>query len=229
MKNIRNVLIGAVLLAFIGFTAYTLLPKPSDQPVEKKATLLEFKVVKNDLQQWEIDKYTNEFADLKNKLEANPDNFDNLMALGQIKKYVGDYPGAEAVWVRVGELRPFNSTSFGDLADLYVNFTKEYDKAEQAYQVAITNSLGEDKNVYFQRNFYYFYKDYIKDDQKAEQTLIKGIEANPKSGELHILLGIFYKDRGKTAQAIEQYEQGLALSPDNDAARQELNALKRQQ
>lgn len=227
MKNIRNIVIAAIVLVFIGFAAYTLRPKPNTPPAASVSSLLEFKIVKTDMQAWEINKYTTEFASLKTALEANPESFDDLMALGQIKKYVGDYAGAEAVWLRVSELRPLNSTSFGDLADLYVNFTKEYDKAELAYQVAIENSMGEEKNVYFQRNFYYFYKDYVKDDQKAEQTLIKGIEANPKSGELHILLGIFYKERGKTAQAIEQYEQGLALSPDNGAARQELAELKK--
>jgi len=227
MKNIRSALVAVLVVLLVGFVVYTLWPKPGVPPAEKQSTLLEFKIIKADLQQWEINKYTTEFASLKTALEANPESFDDLMALGQIKKYVGDYAGAEQAWLRVSELRPKNSTSFGDLADLYVNFTKDYGKAEQAYQVAIVNSMGEEKNIYFQRNLYYFYKDYLKDDQKAEQALRGGIAANPMSGELHILLGIFYKDRDMIPQAIEQYEQGLALSPDNDAARQELAELKK--
>ena len=229
-RIIKNIIVAVLGLALVGFTAYVLfVPKNASEPVDPTAALLTLKIVNPNLEQWETDQYTSEFADIKAILEANPNGLDGWLKLGQIKKYVGDYAGAEAVWIHAGELRPKNSTSFHNLADLYVNFIKDYAKAEAAYRVAIANSLGEEKNPYFYRNFYSLYKDYLKDDQKAEATLLQGITDNPTSSDLQLLLGIFYKEKGSIDQAIEHYEQGIALSlVDNLAAEQELAELKRQ-
>ena len=224
-----NIIIIAAVLALAGFTVYSLLPKSTDEPADPQATLLEFKILKTDLEQWEIDQYVKEFAGVKAALENDPENSQALLQLGQLKQYAGDYAGAEAAWIRAGEVRPRNSTSFGNLAGLYVNFMHAYAKAEAAYRVAIANSQGEEKNAYFYRNFYSLYQDHLKDDQKAEATLLQGIADNPKSSDLHILLGIFYRERGQPDQAILHYEQGIALSPvENRAAEQELAELKRQ-
>ncbi len=211
-----------ILLIVIGAIIYYLWPQKEQEEVD----LFEFKVLTKDLDNQLIERYANQFDLVKQAIEKNPDYLNAWLQLGMIKKTIGDYRGAEKAWVKAGEIRPKNSTSFGNLADLYANFLQDYDKAIIAYQTAITNSEGEAKNASFYRNFYYFYLYNLGDKTKAEQTLLEGIENNPASSELVVLLASFYQDEGNVSKAIEYYEKALALDPKDEVVEEELEKLK---
>ena len=220
MKFIISLIILALV---IGVIVYSLWPK---QAAEEGDSLLSFKIVSQDLSEEEKADYLNKFQAAKTSLEQNPDNFTLWLSLGTLKKYAGDYEGAEKVWIYVGEIRPKNSISFGNLADLYTNFLKDYDKAISAYQTAIANSVGEAGNARFYRNFFEFYLYYLNDKAAAESILLEGIEKNPANSELPILLAGFYRDEGNKQKAIEYFEKALALDPQDDLVKAELKKLK---
>ncbi len=225
-KLIRNLVLLIIVVVVVGFIGYYIWPK---QIVEREKTLadyLQFNIVRIDLDESQIAEYKKEFEVVKASLEQREDQLEGWLWLGSLKKRVGDYQGAEEAWIKAGEIRPLNSPSFGNLADLYSNFTKEYDKVEAVSRKAIENSLGEDKNVYFYRNFYDFYRYYLQDNEKAAAILLEAIQNNPQSGELLIVSAQFYRDTGDKQKAVDYYEQALELNPDNEAAAQELAELK---
>ena len=136
-------------------------------------------------------------------------------------------PKTEEAWIKAGEVRPLNSTSFNNLADLYTNFTKEYDKAESVFFVTVKNSSGEPQNPGFYRNFYSFYIYNLEDLNKAEAILLEAITVNPNAAELYALLGYFYRDeKGNDAKAIEYFEKNLILNSSNDQVKKDLDKLR---
>jgi len=218
-KSYLILIVVIILLAVIGYYGFTKYQE-SSQP-----DYFELNFVNENLEQWQIDKYTQEFEEIKVALQENEDYLNNWLSLGRIKKQVGDYKGAEEAWIKAGQVRPSNSTSFNNLADLYANFTKEYDKAEAAWLQAIENSIGEDINRTFYRSLFYFYRDNLKDLEKAENILLEGITINPKS-DLLTLAGMFYKDQGDNQKAIKYFEEYLKYNPDNELVKKELDKLK---
>jgi len=215
---VKNLVLVLILLLLISGLIYYFWPKT---PLDPYANIFEFKIVKTDLTDFEKDKYQKQFEAAVLALTEQPDQLDGWLTLGRVKKNLGDFKGAELSWFKANEYRPKNSISFGNLADLYTNFTKEYDKAEAAYIQAIQNSLGEEHNAALYRNFYSFYFYNLEDNQKAEATLKEGIENNPGSSELLVLLADFYKKTSQNDQAIEYYQKALTLDPERAGELQE--------
>lgn len=225
-KKINFLVSLVIFLLVLGGLIYYLWPKNINEEQAKLDDLLEFKIVKNDMAPELLEKYKNEFDKIKEVLIKDHDNFWALLEIGIVKKYLGDFQGTEAAWLKVNELSPKNSTSFSNLADLYANFIKDYEKAIPMYQIAIANSLGEPKNIMFYRNFYEFYRYYLKNDQKAEDILLEGLANNSKSSELLAVLASFYRDNGDKQKALEYFKQALEFDPKNEAIQNEIKKLK---
>lgn len=224
-KKINLVLFVAGLLALVGLVGFYFLS--SQKTVIEIPKYFEFTIVDTDLPEDKIEKFTQRFNDAKASLEVDPDDFQSWLLLASAKKQVGDYKGAEEAWIKAGEISPLNSTSFNNLADLYTNFTKEYDKAESAFFVTVKNSSGEPQNPGFYRNFYSFYLYNLEDLDKAEAILLEAIFINPNSADLLALLGYFYRDeRGNDAKAIEYFEKNLVLNPSNAQVKKDLDKLR---
>ena len=129
--------------------------------------------------------------------------------LGTIKKVIGDYQGAEAAWLKANEINPKNSISFAALGELYGFELKQPVKAEQMYLIAIANEPDE-------MNWYL----------NLSEILLKGLQALPGNVTLTANLATYYKDINDIPRAIEWYEKLLKISPGNEAAKQDLAALK---
>lgn len=224
-KQIKLVLSIIITLIIVGGASFYL--SRGGASVEEESDYFTFKVMNEDLSQFKIDQFTEKFENAKAAVELNPDDFNFWVVLGSAKKQVGDYKGAEEIWIHAGEIRPLNSTSFNNLADLYTNFTKEYDKAESAHFITVQNSAGEPQNPGFYRNFYSFYLYNLENLDKAEVILLEAIAVNPNSAELYALLGYFYRDqRDDTTKAIEYFEKNLELNPDNTQVKKDLDKLR---
>lgn len=226
-KNSKaSLIISLVVLIFVvGLTAYYLLPEDfgKKSSAEDYFTLT---VMSDDVTQEQEAKLRETLLTLKQAIENNPDFVNFWFDVGLIKKQVGDYRGAEAAWVKAGEIRPANSTSFGNLADLYANFLHEYDKAEEAYKTAISNSAGEAKNILFYRHYAEFAFNRLSDAEKTVSILLEAAEKNPDSSEPLIMLADFYQDQGDNDKAIEYYEKALEIDPEDDLVRDELEKLR---
>lgn len=61
---------------------------------------------------------------------------------------------------------------------------------------------------------------------RAERHFVAALEANPEDTELRYLLATYYRQRGLADRAIGQLKSLLAVHPDHDRARRDLNALE---
>jgi len=138
----------------------------------------------------------------KNKLDVNA-----WIILGNMRKQAGDYTGAAAAWQYVSIISPTNIVSFNNLGDLYMNFLKDYPKAESNYLIQIKNK-SDDANAY--RSLFTLYSElYKKGTSSAEDILKKGIVANTKAIDLQVTLADYYKSQGRTAEAKAAYEAAI--------------------
>lgn len=73
------------------------------------------------------------------QLKKEPTRVDIWLKLGLTFKLAGQYKEAETAWRYVAEASPesIDYVAWGNLGDLYLNFTHEYAKAEAAYRQAL--------------------------------------------------------------------------------------------
>lgn len=161
----------------------------------------------------------------KEKLQKNPDDFDSWLYLGVLKKGISDYEGARDIFVYAGQIRPKSSIPFANLADLYGYFLNEPPKAEEAIKKAISNDPN-DYNFYFSLADIYRYK--FPDGEKLyEQTMMEAMQKFPDNPNIVARLASYYRETSQMQKAIEWYEKLIKIFPNNEAARRDLEELRK--
>ena len=151
------------------------------------------------------------FAEAQKKLASNPEDFTALLYLGSLRKMAGDYTGAATVWVYITSLYPNDTVAFDNLGNLYMDFIKNYPKAESNY-ISALKANPNDIGAY--RALYSLYTDYgyKTGTGAAEQILKQGIANNPKALDLHVLLARYYVANKNISAARTEYDSALALA-----------------
>lgn len=128
---------------------------------------------------------TQNINELVSTLKKNVNNLDAWINLGTYRKIIGDFEGALQAWEYAGKISPQNSVSFSNLGDLYGYYLKDNQKAEENFLRAIKNSPND---IYLYFKTVEFYRDVMKDTEKARDIVQQGITANPDSQDLKALL-----------------------------------------
>lgn len=199
------------------------LPKYTGAPI---GIISEDAIVSGTYSQETKFKLKNELSDIAEMLSYEPDNLENLLRAGVIKKFFGDYLGARDLWEYASLVRPKNSTSYANLAGLYALYISDFKKAEFNYKKAIENSPGD---IYLYTGLADLYQNYALSEivvEEVEKTIKTGLGANPENTTLILYLARFYKERGEISRAIEFYEKVLKLDPENEAVKNEIAVLK---
>lgn len=152
-------------------------------------------------------------------LQANIKNFSAWIGLGMVYQMGGDYKKAEEIWTFASLLAPKSSAPFDNLGNLYLDYLKDYPKAERMFKTAVEND-PTDIGAY--RNLFSLYTTYgYKSGTSAAENIMKtAIAASPNAYDLHVLLARYYKEKGRTAEARAEYD--LAIS---GAKAQDLNSV----
>ncbi len=117
-------------------------------------------------------------------IKANPLRVDLWLQLGVDRKIGGDYQGAITAWQYVAAAAPvtLSYVAYGDLGDLYMNFLKDYPKAETNYLAAIKINPHV---IDYYRSLYTLYRyDYKTNTTAAANILVQGLQANPGNPDL---------------------------------------------
>ena len=146
-------------------------------------------------------------SDIVKKLTKNLDNEQDWLNLSVYRKMLGDYEGAVQVLDYIIVSWPSDYAPYNNLADLYQFYIKNYPLAEKNWLKVI-----ELKPDYLQayENLYGLYKDLYKEKQTLTlSTLLKGLDANPKSVDLMVYIARYYRTTGNNAQAKAYYNKAV--------------------
>lgn len=194
--------------------------------------IFEFKVVRSDLTQEQINKYQSEFNEDVKRILASPDkfNFDALNGMAMIKKILYDFEGARDAWEYISIMRPKNSLSFFNLGNLYAEEFKDNQKAEYNFLKCLENSEGESGNEQYYRgivNFYTYY--YPERKEQIEKILLEILktEQYKKSQDVLALLATYYQNNNQNNKALEYWQKVLELDPENEVVKEEIERLKK--
>ena len=228
MSKTLKVIVIVIILAAAGYLIYnqTRDNAPSDDDLEamKESIIADPVVNVTDLTEEQKIAALERFQSAKKiVVDSNFDTLQGINDVAQIKRFLGDFEGARVAWEYANIIRPQNSLSFSNVAALYHFDLKEYDKAEENYLISIANDPDDLPTA---RNLFELYFYALKDNEKAEGVLLKSIEDNPEEADLYSLTARFYDDTGNTQKAIEYYEKHLAINPDNEAVKMEVDRLR---
>ena len=121
---------------------------------------------------------------LVTQLRTNPTRVDLWLQLGIDRKIGGDYAGAVEAWNYVAVAAPLATAyvAYGDLGDLYMNFIKDYPKAEENYKTAI--SINPRVIGYYQDLYTLYHYLYKTNTTAAADIIREGLVNNPGNQDL---------------------------------------------
>lgn len=152
---------------------------------------------------------------LQDKLAVNSFDLAAWTDLGTLHKMGGDYRGAETAWVFVTKASPKHPTAYANLADLYMNFLKDYPKADTMYKKVI--ALAPDaQDAYISESL--LYESFYKAGGSPEAVLKQGITANKDSIELELALARYYSRTGRATDAKAAYQTAINIAQASGSA-----------
>jgi tetratricopeptide (TPR) repeat protein len=135
---------------------------------------------------------TQELKKTQQIIKTSPLDLKAWLNLGTVYKIGGDYEHARIAWEFITEVAPGSVSQYFNLGDLYMNYLKDYPKAESNYKKVIDLRPGV-IDVY--QNLYYLYLNSYKTDTSAARDILElGLKNNPGNPTLTTLLAEYNKN-----------------------------------
>ena len=150
---------------------------------------------------------------LQKMISDDPTSAGLWVNLGTVRKMAGEFEGARQAWEYVSAAAPGNAGVISNLADLYANFLKDQVKAE-TYYLKVVKLAPQNTDAYKNLAVLYSVGNTTVRNAKAEDILLKGIDANPKAYDLRIILARLYHQEGDTGDAKLQYSYAAKAATD---------------
>lgn len=176
--------------------------------------------------------YERDIAGLRERIEADAEDYEAWLDLAIYYRMVGDHAGAVDIWEYLIKKYPSDSISLHNLGEYYFRVEKDYPRAEEYYNRSIAANATLQSNYSDLYDMYrYAYK---TDTDLAIESLERGITGivGPERIELKIVLGRHYRDiLGDTENArkylTEARDDARTVGDESiaNALQQELNAL----
>lgn len=135
-------------------------------------------------------------------------NLETSLAQASAASGKGDYAGAERILLAASAQWPSDETVRNNLADLYLRYLKNYQKAAQEYR-AVVKLDPRNVNAYTMLFAIYSEKLYVPSANAAADILREGIAANPKAVNLEVQLAEYYRSQGQTAAANAEFDAAI--------------------
>jgi tetratricopeptide (TPR) repeat protein len=186
---IRNFLIGVGIAAVLGGGIYLYISK-SEAPILAQVmqpSLSRPYIITAELPEDAKTILRSNVEKIVAELKENPEHFETWFELATHYKIAGDYKGAEEIWQYITVNAPANMhyVAWANLGDLYMNFIKDYPKAEEYYKKAIALKSDE---ISLYADMYRLYRYLYKTDTSAAADILaEGLRSNPGDKDLHTL------------------------------------------
>lgn len=136
-------------------------------------------------------------------LKKDPNSYQDWVNLGLARQMLGDYVGAEEVWMYAIKIAPIEPVAYNNLGNLYMLSIKDGAKSELYFKDAVSLN-PKDPSGY--RSLFELYSYHYKQDTNAGELILKeGISKNPDAYDLGVLLARYYTEHGKVAEAQAAY------------------------
>jgi len=158
---------------------------------------------------------------LQKGISANPKNISLRIDLAQLYAKKGENDKAEVLLQECVSLEPQNFQHRLILAS-FLTKTNQLDKAEKVLRAAIAQDPEDDKRQILLAQFLSTAR---KDNNAAEQELLKAIKEIPDSSNLRFALANLYEQTNKPTQTIDTYQgiiKHFGEKPDGLKARNQL-------
>ena len=151
--------------------------------------------------------------------EDKPDIWETWIAIGNLKVLLGDYEGAIAAYRESISLQSNNILGYRNIAEVYKNNLRDYEKAQEFYGLAIeVNPL--DPESYIAKALIEEFQ--LNDIESAERAYLAGLAKTGNNFEILNRALIFYERNNQPQKAAEIQKKINELYPDSAAA-QEIN------
>jgi len=122
---------------------------------------------------------------ISEKLKKDKNSFNLWINLGLYRKSAEDYDGAIEAWKYADTMSGQNPLPLANLGNLYGYYLRDFEKAEDYYLEAVKRSP---QSYYLYISMSEFYRDVMKNGEKAISIIEQGIKSNPDNPELKTFL-----------------------------------------
>jgi Flp pilus assembly protein TadD len=140
--------------------------------------------------------------------------------LGITYQATGRFKEAEAQFRTAENLSPLNIRVHNTLSEFYLDrrqLPEAEAEARRSLEIVPTPQGNWDLGLV----------EWLKGDRKdAERAFLDAEAMNPSDSRAHFMLGLFYMDSDRTADAIREYRAGLQIDPTNPDAYANLQKLE---
>lgn len=221
-----------LILVIFALGVYFLFFNHQNFSEQESSSLLNFKNYDTTLAPEILAKYSSDFEKAKQDILSKTGEFNTSkwLSLARLKKYVKDYAGAEEIYLLVINKDPNNYIPEANLADLYGNYLKDWNKAADHYWQAVNKTgLNFATGLLFYTNLADIYAFNLKDQANVFET--KALAAMEKGYVNNVdfltLMAKFYKNIDNKTKARDFLEKALSLNPVNkESIQQEIEMLK---
>jgi len=153
-------------------------------------------------------------------LRIRPNFSDAHLDLGITYQAMGLLDQAEAQFLKAERLSPLNIRVHNTLSEFYLDRRKlPESEAEARRSVEIQPTTQGEWDLGL--------AEWMQDNRSgAERAFVDALALNPSSSRAHFMLGLFYMDSSRNAEAIREYRAGLQLDPSNADAIVNLKKLE---
>ncbi|MBU6310813.1 tetratricopeptide repeat protein [Patescibacteria group bacterium] len=144
------------------------------------------------------------------RLARVPYDGNEWMNLALHYKSGNDTKAAEEVWNFIVAVTPSNVTAINNLGRLYHYDYKDFPKAEEFFRQAL--AANPDRPEAYIELFDLYRYSYKKDTTAAVDILTEAAERFSDSPNYHALLGVYYRDAGRTGLARIHFEKALSIA-----------------
>jgi tetratricopeptide (TPR) repeat protein len=138
------------------------------------------------------------YADITSKAPNKPRSITNLGRAALERK---DFAAALALFLRARDIYPYHSAISVNLGIAYVGLG-QWTPAKQRFEEAIAFDASESVAYY---NLGLLYYKIFKDNGQALVYLLKARDLNPNDPEVHLSLGLVYRELGKHDLAQKEF------------------------
>jgi len=218
-KNIIYIVLVVMMASLVAYFYFADLYKSDEEDLTKIYTVEDFpdalKIVDEEVLEFSLKDLNEQYQDLRD----NEYVYLSWVNIGILKKRLKDNLGAERAWLKAIEYNPDRSLAYGNLADLYLFNSQEYEKAEEYYLKVL--EINPNQHGYYVGLVSLYRYNMTEKSDSIEEIMSNGAKINPAEAENYYMYlanyfaeGVDNKGGNDIEKAKYYMQETLKINPD---------------